>query len=62
MRKNIIGGVIMFINCVENCIHQNDGICNLEQVGTLTNTTAVGCEFYVKKGCSNFPGNIRQHS
>ncbi len=39
----------MFINCVENCIHQNDGICNLEQVGPLTNTTSVGCEFYVKK-------------
>jgi len=50
----------MFINCVENCIHQQDGTCNLEQVGPLTNTTPVGCEFYVEKSCSNFPGNIRQ--
>ena len=41
----------MFINCIENCIHQANGLCTLEHIGHLSNTSPVGCEFYVEKDC-----------
>ena len=46
-----MGGVypVILINCTENCIHQNDGMCSLEQIGKVSNTTSKGCEFYVEK-------------
>ena len=40
---------VILINCTENCIHQKDGMCSLEQVGKISNTTSKGCEFFVEK-------------
>jgi len=39
----------MLINCTENCVHQKNGICTMESVGTLSNTTNKGCEFYIER-------------
>lgn len=40
---------MILINCTENCIYQKDGMCSLEQIGKVSNTTSKGCEFYVEK-------------
>ncbi|MCK9217116.1 MAG: hypothetical protein M0P77_04245 [Firmicutes bacterium] len=40
---------MILISCTENCIHQKDGMCSLEQIGKASNTTTKGCEFYVEK-------------
>ena len=42
--------ILILINCTENCVYQNDGMCTLNNVSSLSNTSHSGCEFYQKKG------------
>ncbi len=40
---------MILIYCSENCIHQTEGFCTFSQVGSISNTTSMGCEFYTDK-------------
>lgn len=37
------------INCSENCIYCEDGLCNLETALTSSNTPTNDCPFYIKR-------------
>ncbi len=39
----------MMINCSENCIYCEEGLCNLKTVLTSSTTPTDDCPFYVEK-------------
>lgn len=43
------GGFLILINCIDNCTYQENGMCTLDNVSSLSNTTSTGCEFYKER-------------
>ncbi|HYE10085.1 MAG TPA: hypothetical protein VEF53_07895 [Patescibacteria group bacterium] len=40
---------MILINCTDNCLYQENGMCTLDNVSSLSNTTNKGCEFYKER-------------
>jgi hypothetical protein len=40
---------LILINCTDNCLYQENGMCTLDNVSSLSNTTSKGCEFYKER-------------
>ena len=43
------GGFLILINCIDKCKYQENGMCTLDNVTSLSNTTNTGCEFYQER-------------
>ena len=39
----------MLIPCSENCIYQEEGLCNLTEVTSSSNSPLKGCPYFVDK-------------
>lgn len=40
---------LILINCIDNCMYQENGMCTLDNVSSLSNTTNIGCEFFKER-------------